>query len=144
VNKDKLFNLFDDSPNTKSDIASQKKALAVFNNSPYHKLGMFTKLIVNHFVFHAKLEKFLKQEEPNYNVESTKEASEFVVFNRAFNYLNQIDPLDKKVIRVVLDFDKKILNKTLQSALQYFQNIEEYEKCAHIFKFQKILKERKK
>lgn len=144
MNKDKIFNLFDDSVEAQDQMKEQKKALAVFNNSPYHKLGMFTKLIVNHFVFHAKLEKFLKKEEPSYNVQSTKEASEFVVFNRAFSYLNQINPLDKEVTFAVLDFDAKILNKTLESALIYFENLEEYEKCAHIYKFQKILKESKR
>ena len=144
MNKDKIFSLFDDSSEAQEKVKEQKKSLAVFNNSPYHKLGMFTKLIVNHFVFHAKLEKFLKKEEPTYNVESTREASEFVVFNRAFNYLNQINPLDKEVTFAVLDFDSKILTKTLESALIYFENLEEYEKCAHIFKFQKILKESKR
>jgi hypothetical protein len=144
VNKDKIFSLFDDSSEAQEKVKEQKKSLAVFNNSPYHKLGMFTKLIVNHFIFHAKLEKFLKKEEPTYNVESTREASEFVVFNRAFNYLNQINPLDKEVTFAVLDFDNKILTKTLESALIYFENLEEYEKCAHIHKFQKILKESKR
>lgn len=144
MNKDKIFSLFDDSSEAQEKVKEQKKSLAVFNNSPYHKLGMFTKLIVNHFVFHAKLEKFLKKEEPTYNVESTREASEFVVFNRAFNYLNQINPLDKEVTFAVLDFDSKILTKTLESALIYFENLEEYEKCAHIHKFQKILKESKR
>jgi hypothetical protein len=142
VNKDRIFNLFDNSVD--ENQIDQKNTLVVFNNSPYHKLGMFTKLIVNHFIFHAKLEKFLKKEEPSYNVQSTKEASEFVVFNRAFNYLNQIDPLDKEVIFAILDFDSKILTKTLESALIYFENLEEYEKCAHIHKFQKILKESKR
>jgi hypothetical protein len=144
VNKDKIFSLFDDSSEAQEKVKEQKKSLAVFNNSPYHKLGMFTKLIVNHFIFHAKLEKFLKKEEPTYNVESTREASEFVVFNRAFNYLNQINPLDKEVTFAVLDFDNKILTKTLESALTYFEELEEYEKCAHIHKFQKILKESKR
>lgn len=144
MNKDKIFSLFDDSSEAQEKVKEQKKSLAVFNNSPYHKLGMFTKLIVNHFIFHAKLEKFLKKEEPTYNVESTREASEFVVFNRAFNYLNQINPLDKEVTFAVLDFDNKILTKTLESALIYFENLEEYEKCAHIHKFQKILKESKR
>ena len=105
---------------------------------------MFTKLIVNHFVFHTKLEKFLKKEEPSYNVESTREASEFVVFNRAFNYLNQINPLDKEVTFAVLDFDSKILTRTLEQSIIYFEELEEYEKCAHIHKFQKILKESKR
>ena len=144
MNKDKIFSVFDDSSEAQEKVKEQKKSLAVFNNSPYHKLGMFTKLIVNHFIFHAKLEKFLKKESPAYNVESTREASEFVVFNRAFNYLNQINPLDKEVTFAVLDFDNKILTKTLESALTYFEELEEYEKCAHIYKFQKILKESKR
>jgi hypothetical protein len=142
MDKNKIFGLFDDSVG--EDQTDQKNNLVVFNNSPYHKLGMFTKLIVNHFVFHTKLEKFLKKEEPSYNVESTREASEFVVFNRAFNYLNQINPLEKEVIFAILDFDSKILTKTLEQSIIYFEELEEYEKCAHIFKFQKILKESKR
>ena len=144
MNKDKIFNLFDDSQETQQKAVEQKNLLPSSKSSAYFKLGMFTKLIVNHFVFHNKLEKFLQQEEPTYNVESTREASEFVVFNRAFNYLNQINPLDKEVTFTVLDFNNKVLSKTLESALIYFENLEEYEKCAHIFKFQKILKESKR
>ena len=144
MNKDKIFNLFDNSPEAEGKMIEQKKSLRGYKNSPHYRLGMFTKLIVNHFLFHSKLEKFLKKEEPNYNVESTREASEFVVFNRAFSYLNNITPLNKEVIVAVLDFDFKILNKTLHQSLQYFQDIEEYEKCAHILKFIKILKENSK
>ena len=60
-------------------------------NGPYAKIGMFVKLIQNHEVFHKKLEKFLKQEQPDYNVESTKEASEYTVYHRAWSYIKQID-----------------------------------------------------
>lgn len=144
MNKDRIFNLFDDSEDTQKQVIEQKKSLVGFNASPYHKLGMFTKLIVNHFVFHHKLEKFLKKEEPSYNAESTREASSFVVFNRAWNYIKQVDINDKNHIFAILDFDPKLLNKTLESALQYFQDLEEYEKCAHIFKIQNILKESKR
>lgn len=144
MNKDRIFNLFDDSEAAKEQVVQQKQSLAVFNNSSYHKLGMFTKLIVNHFVFHHKLEKFLQKEEPSYNSESTREASAFVVFNRAYNYLKQVNPEEKESIFAILDFNPKLLLKTLESALQYFEDSEEYEKCAHIYKFQKILKESKR
>lgn len=141
MNKDKIFGLFDDSP---EEVQTQKNSLVVFNSSPYHKLGMFTKLIVNHFIFHYKLEKFLQKEEPSYNSESTREASSFVVFNRAWNYIKQVNVDNKNDILAILDFNPKVLNKTLESALEYFQDLEEYEKCAHIFKIQKVLKEREK
>lgn len=144
MNKDRIFDLFDDSQEVQQKVVEQKKLLPNNKNNAYFKLGMFTKLIVNHFVFHHKLEKFLKQEEPSYNVESTKEASQFVVFNRAFHYLNQVDPDIKENLFAILDFNPKLLSKTLESALLYFEEFEEYEKCAHIFKFQKILKEKEK
>tara|TARA_Y100000385_G_C12961301_1_gene579872 strand:- start:66 stop:500 length:435 start_codon:yes stop_codon:yes gene_type:complete len=144
VNKNKIFDLFDNTQNTVDGIDNTKKKPPISKVGSYFNIGMFTKLISNHFIFHAKLQKFLKKEEPNYNVESTKEASEFVVFNRAFSYLKKVNPSSKEVIFMVLDFNSKILNQTLESALQYFEEEEEFEKCAHIFKFQKILKESKR
>ena len=97
INKDKLFQLFVDGKEIED--AKTKNELKDFMNGPFAKIGMFVKLIQNHKIFHQKLEKFLKKEQPNYNVESTKEASEF------------------------------------------FQEYEEYEKCAHLFKIQQIVKE---
>ena len=94
-----IFNLFDDE-NTSKTVESTGELgnkLKEFKDSPIIKIGMFTKLIVNHFTFHTKLEKFLKEEEPSYNVESTREASEFVVFNRAWSYISKID-LEIKLI----------------------------------------------
>jgi|TARA_R110000782_G_C14748961_1_gene406924 hypothetical protein len=144
VDKDKIFDLFDNTLNTTEGGEVNKKKVPVHNVGSYYNLGMFTKLISNHFVFHAKLQKFLKKEEPNYNVDSTKEASEFVVFNRAFSYLSKVNPLNKEVTFMVLDFNSKLLSQTLESAIQYFEEEEEFEKCAHIFKFQKIIKESKR
>lgn len=136
MNKDKIFNLFEDS----TTIEQHQKAVEAFNKSYYHKLGMFTKLILNHFTFHNKLEKFLKQEEPSYNVESTKEASAFVVFNRAWSYIKQVNPENEEAMFTILDFNPKLLEKTLNSAISHFEEYEEYEKCAHIHKILQVLK----
>ena len=139
VNKDSIFGLFEEVPT--EQIHEVKKKLINIKDSPNYKLGMFTKLILNHFVFHNKLQKFLEKEEPSYNVESTREASEFVVFNRAYNYIKKIDVNDKESIHAILDFNPKLLSSSLGSALNYFESLEEYEKCAHLFKIQEILKE---
>ena len=140
MNKDKIFGLFEEKGNETNHL----EKLDLPYNDSYMKIGMFTKLILNHFVFHAKLEKFLQQEEPSYNIQSTKEASSFVVFNRAWHYLKQVNPNDKETVFTILEFNPNSLNKALDSALQYFEDIEEYEKCAHIFKIKTILKESKK
>ena len=62
-------------------------------------------LIQNHYIFHKKLEKFLKQEQPNYNVESTKEASEFTVYNRAWSYIKNINIDKSEDLNAIINFD---------------------------------------
>ena len=110
-------------------------------NGPYAKIGMFVKLIQNHEVFHKKLEKFLKKEQPNYNVESTKEASEFTVYNRAWSYIKNIDINSKEDLNAIINFEHKALLKVLSSSITFFEVYEEYEKCAHLHKIQKTVKE---
>ena len=144
VNKESIFKLFEENSEEKEYFKNESKKLEKVLNSSTFKIGMFTKLILNYHAFHSKLEKFLKKEEPTYNIESTKESSEFVVYNRAWFYLNQVDLSQKEDIYSILDFNPKLLNNTLESALLYFQNKEEYLKCAHIFKIQQILKESKR
>ena len=141
-----IFNLFDDENTSKVAEPTKKleDKLKEFKDSPTVKIGMFTKLILNHHIFHSKLEKFLQQEEPTYDVKSTKESSEFVVYNRAWFYLNQVDLDKKEDIFAILDFNPNTLNNALESALLYFEGREEYLKCAHIFKIQQILKESKR
>jgi len=102
---------------------------------------MFVKLIQNHHVFHLKLEKFLKKEQPNYNVESTKEASEFTVYNRAWTYIKNISLDNHDDINAIINFDNKIFSKALSSAIQFFEQYEEYEKCAHLYKIKEVVKE---
>ena len=140
IDKNKLFHLFDDTPDQET-VSEVRTSLNDFIKSPFAKIGMFTKLILNHFVFHQKLQKFLEKEEPTYNVESTREAADYTIFNRSWNYIKQIDVDDPDHIEAMLNFNPKIFNKALQNALWYFEAQEEYEKCAHVHKIQKLVKE---
>ena len=139
VDKDKIFQLFVDGKEIDGD--KTKEEIKDFMNGPYAKIGMFVKLIQNHEVFHKKLEKFLKQEQPDYNVESTKEASEFTVYNRAWNYIKQIDIDNSDHLNAIINFDPKVFYKTLEGAVNFFESYEEYEKCAHLHKIKELVKE---
>ena len=139
INKDKIFELFGD--NQKIEDEKTKSEIKEFMNGPFAKIGMFVKLIQNHHVFHQKLEKFLKKEQPNYNVESTKEASEFTVYNRAWTYIKDISLDNHEDINAIINFDNKIFSKVLGNAIQFFEQYEEYEKCAHLYKIKEIVKE---
>jgi|TARA_B110000977_G_scaffold192436_1_gene265919 hypothetical protein len=138
IDKDKIFKLFVDGKEISGDKTN--KEIKDFMNGPYAKIGMFVKLIQNHEVFHKKLEKFLKQEQPDYNVESTKEASEYTVYHRAWSYIKQVDIDKSDDVKAIISFDPKIFYKTLNSAVDYFENYEEYEKCAHLHKMKEIVK----
>ncbi len=139
IDKDKIFKLFVDGKEISGD--KTKEEIKDFMNGPYAKIGMFVKLIQNHEVFHKKLEKFLKQEQPDYNVESTKEASEFTVYNRAWNYIKQIDIDNSDHLNAIINFDPKVFYKTLEGAVNFFESYEEYEKCAHLHKIKELVKE---
>jgi hypothetical protein len=139
IDKDKIFKLFVDGKEISGD--KTKEEIKDFMNGPYAKIGMFVKLIQNHEVFHKKLEKFLKQEQPDYNVESTKEASEFTVYNRAWSYIKQIDIDNSDHLNAIINFDPKVFYKTLEGAVNFFESYEEYEKCAHLHKIKELVKE---
>ena len=139
IDKDKIFKLFVDGKEIDGD--KTKEEIKDFMNGPYAKIGMFVKLIQNHEVFHKKLEKFLKQEQPDYNVESTKEASEFTVYNRAWSYIKQIDIDNSDHINAIINFDPKVFYNILDKSVNFFEMYEEYEKCAHLHKIKELVKE---
>ena len=140
MNKDSIFNLFDDNIPQESEV-NTRTSLNDFIKSPYAKIGMFTKLILNHEVFYQKLQKFLKEEEPNYNSSSTKEAGDYAVFNRSWHYIKDIDINNIEHIEGILDFNSKMFCKALQDAIFYFEHCEQYERCAHLLKIQQLVKE---
>jgi hypothetical protein len=136
IDKNRIFGLFGNEENGISNPISNvsKKIL----EEPYTKLGMFTKLIINHQVFHQKLEKFLKAESPNYSVTDTKEASEYTVYNRAYHYISKIDLEDIDHLEALVDFKTKELIDSLNQAINYFEREEEYEKCAFLLEIQTL------
>jgi predicted nucleic acid-binding protein len=142
IDKDKMFSLFEQ-PEGKKD----GKELVTFSNSlleePFTKIGMFTKLIINHNVFHQKLEKFLKAEKPDYDVQEARRASEFTVFNRAWHYISKIDLEDRNHLEAIMDFKSKPFLLSLDQSIEYFQgpDIEEYEKCAKLLEIKKLKEE---
>ena len=139
VDKDKIFQLFVDGKEIDGD--KTKEEIKDFMNGPYAKIGMFVKLIQNHEIFHKKLEKFLKKEQPDYNVESTKEASEFTVYHRAWSYIKNISLDNHDDINAIINFDNKVFCKALDGAVTFFEQYEEYEKCAHLHKIKEVVKE---
>ena len=99
---------------------------------------MFTKMIYNHDVFHQKLKKFFDKEKIPLNVNETKEASSFTVFNRAWSYIGKINLEDKATFEAVWEFKSEPLLKALSQAIAYFESTEQYERCAKLLEIKKL------
>ena len=83
----KIFNLFDD----KSDFKDEEIYVINLYEQPLFWVGMFEKLIKNNDVFKRQLSTFFKKNDPEYSTEMLAESGDALVFNRAWQFIKQID-----------------------------------------------------
>ena len=80
----------------------------------------------------------MKQVKEDYDPNVTKEASAFTVYSRSWYYIKDIDLTDRNHFDAVVEFKYKPLCDSLNKAIQHFEELEEYEKCAKLLKIQKL------
>ena len=140
IDKNRIFQLFGNPDNENPAVNDLVNAKKDFLESPTAKLGMFTKMIYNHEVFHQKLKKFFQKEKQQYNANEAKEASSFAVFNRAWSYIRKIDTNDTKHQDALWEFNSDPLYKALDQAIAYFESTEQYERCAKLVQIKEMKK----
>lgn len=136
MNKDNIFNLFSD-PDNLSDAEVSEKIV----ESPHYKIGMFTKIVLGQKRFLRQIEHFYNQAGKKIDIEEHDKHSRFVVYNRGWHYIKDIDLNQKNHLMDLVVGNIYDLAYALQLALKYFESTEEYEKCAHLFKIQQFLDE---
>ena len=135
----KIFNLFG-SGSENDNIKEEKIVFIDFKDHPAYWLGMFKKLILNHKLFKGKIIHFLEKADPEMDLSEMKESGDYVAYERAWHYIQKFDINEeshREAINLVIDEN---LVKTLDSAIEYFQELELYERCAHIKKISDELK----
>lgn len=138
IDKNRIFGLFGSNIDKEEDLLNAEDSIL---DEPYNHIGMFIKLIINHVIFHQKLSRFLKEETSNaIDLEGTKEASSFAIFNRAWFYIKDIDLKDKNHCQAVMRFKKEPFLNTLEEAIIYFEGVENYERCGHLYEIQQLKK----
>lgn len=100
--------------------------------SPYIWIGTCEKLILNYLNFSIELINFFKNSIPDLDEEKIKIAGKEIVCNKAYGYLNKLElnnpiHLDSLKIR-----SSNNLLLVLNYLLEYFELIEDYEKCCKI------------
>ena len=133
MNLDKLFSLF------QSDEDPTPEERNVANNAelidhPYIYMGLFKKLIVNYNTFSNQLFQFMRSSDVNLDVEKMEKAGVHMVYWRAYDHLAKIDLTNSFHVEIIQTYtDDKFIN-ALNACLQYYEDIEEYERCAFLKK----------
>lgn len=129
-----IFSLFPNSGSKKEEVVED---IVDITSSPKYWLGMHKKLVLNHINFKKKALKFFKESNHELDIEDVKKAGEYVAYNKAWYYIKKINLSDKNHILDIIEYGDDLLETSLELAIQYFQDIEEYEKCAHLLKILK-------
>ena len=132
VSIDNIFGLFShDDKNLSKEV---DVTYIDFKKSPKYYLGMYKKLILNHINFNKKVLQFFKNSNADLELNDMKEAGEYVTYNRAWSYVKQMDLENKVHIDAIEFYSDEYLITSLELGIHYFQNQEEYERCAFLLK----------
>jgi len=116
-------------------------SLDVFKDTPHFKVGMFCKMIKNGKNFTKQLLGFFKTSNDPIDLSGVDEASEIMMYNRAFSWIQGCDLEDDHWKLALHEHKDKGLVECLVGSIKYFESIEEYETCAFLKKLQNCTEE---
>jgi hypothetical protein len=137
----KIFGLFNgDSKTPLPDVPSVIDETINYKEHPLFWIGMFKKLIHNHRTFNKEVVSFFsKMEEEELSTYDVEKAGEFIVYNRAWFWISKIDLQDWKCKEALVHYADEYLETYIKFTISYFEEFEEYEKCAHLKSIQNFL-----
>ena len=130
-----IFGLF--SPGEELDGINSSETLNELKDKPIYHIGMYKKLIQNHINFNTKVIKFFKSTNQEFDIDDIKEAGEYVVFNRAWSYISNVNIKDNGYIDAIKHYSDGDFINTLNMGIEFFQKDELYERCAFLLKIKK-------
>lgn len=130
---DKIFNIIEEDPIDED--------LSYFQSSPYYKISMFVKILINGLTFQNQIISMFERSDEDLDPTSIKEAGIFLLHTRAWYWISQFELDNDKWIKTLKSFKNDDLHLLLQKQISYFESIEEYERCSLLVKIQKHLEE---
>ena len=133
----KIFGLFND--NSGRDKINEN--LEDFKKTPYFKIGMFKKLVMNGINFKIKVVSFFSRADEDFNTNEIDLAGEFMIYTRAWFWIEQIDWNDPEWVEDIKRSSDENFLVAVKLTIHYFEEQEEYEKCAFLKKLQDFIQE---
>ena len=100
------------------------------DNHPKYYIRMFIKLVLNYTKYSNQLINLFGKADPGLDIEEISQAGEIMLYQRAFEYLAEIDIQDKYHIKILFEEANEEFELALNKGLKFFEKEEEYEKCA--------------
>ena len=151
---DNIFGLFGFNKNDdKLNKDSYEKEIKEFKATPTYKVGMFYKMISNGIQFRSQIVKFFEKSTSEDLDLGLEEVGDYMMYTRAYYWIQECDLKDeewenglkhylKKDGFEVEDYEKNDLIKCFILSIKYFEEVEEYEKCAFLKNIQDYLKKK--
>lgn len=134
IDPERLFSAFE-LPEYKED-----SIFAELQKTQTFKLGMFKKIIWNQKNMEDKMNKFLDMmPDLAEKIDFDGDAGEFVTHTRAWTYLKDYDPTSEQGKDAARIFADQYTITACDLAISFWEEREDYEKCAHIKKVQNFL-----
>ena len=131
-----VFGLFQD-PEDKSE--EKVKEIIDFSGHPYVLMGMFTRIIFRGDVINDQILKFFSEIDKEVDTENLQILNKNMIFSRAYSYLNKLDLDNSFHVETLLDKASDPFLQACDLSIDYFTEIEEYEKCSFIKKFKDFI-----
>lgn len=133
IDPEKLFNTFE-LPKNEDPLLEDLQKTQIF------KLGMFKKIIWNQKNMEDRMDKFLEMmPEIAKEIDFGGDAGEFVTHTRAWTYLKDYDPTSNQGKDAAKIFADDYTITACKLSISFWEEREDYKKCAHIKKVQDFL-----
>ena len=136
-----IFNLFGGDPKKYTDELPLSISIKDFEKTPSYKVGMFKKIILNQHVFQKKLINMFKTKDDEFGVEGMDDVGEYIAHHRGWNYIQDCK-IEEEIWKdnLLVQHDDH-LETAIKLSISFFEEREEYEKCAFLMKIQKFLED---
>lgn len=129
MDPNKIFNIFTPKPENRKN---ESFSVEDFTKSPVYWVGMFKRLITNHNNFNHKITKFFTETNQELDLYDVETAGEFVVYMRAWYWISKFDITHKEHQITLINHCDEYLITYLKFSISFWEDYEEYEKCAHL------------
>lgn len=140
MNLNSIFDLFNNENEDK--FSNDESSLLIdFHEHPLFWISGFNKIINNHVFFKKYTAKTFKNISPDFNIEELERAGEELMFRKAWDYIKYLKLDNNFHVECIKLKASEDFIYNLVETIQFFEGLEEYEKCALLKNIEDKVKE---